>query len=467
MEVDSPTTPCDASRRADEQCPRATLQEAIRTIETFVRGENWPARIQDAWAKVQGAAIEGGAPGTRRTDDATTAITELKAQVKDIAEAVRGLTKTTQAAAPLSYASVLQRGASQPKEMPVPARRSREVTIAPGKETAVQRQRSGQEIVRDINASIECDAAIAARRLQSGDTLLTFETEDARKKWEKDPKVVQMFGIDARIRTKEYTVLAHGIRVPIVNPQDQQAAIKAIYAQNPKLQGRVTIVRVGWAHKTLKYHKKTGPLHIGLAEPEQANLLIDQGLLLGSELHDCEVFYGDCQVTQCFKCHSYGHTAKHCKNMVRCGHCAAIGHKASECPKKDDRTAQRCIACKGKHPAWARECPVRRKHAEAARQAYINRPTRFQVRTTPARAATPARVPSPTPAPAPAPEVSTNFTLSQEPPVFSGITLDSDSEMEVPRPKRRRGRPFAYETLQRAQTGSQDIRAILQPSQNE
>jgi hypothetical protein len=48
MEVDSPATPRDASRRDDEQCPRATLLEAIRTIETFVRGENWPVRIQDA-----------------------------------------------------------------------------------------------------------------------------------------------------------------------------------------------------------------------------------------------------------------------------------------------------------------------------------------------------------------------------------------------------------------------------------
>jgi hypothetical protein len=102
--------------------------------------------------------------------------------------------------------------------MPVPARRSREVTIAPGKETIAQRQRSGQEIVRDINASIECEAAIAARRLQSGDALLTFEIEEARKKWEKDPKVVQIFGTDARIRIKEYIVLAHGIRVPTVNP---------------------------------------------------------------------------------------------------------------------------------------------------------------------------------------------------------------------------------------------------------
>ena len=107
MEVDSLVTPCDASRRDDKQCLRTVLQEAIRTIETFVRGENWPVRIQDVWAKVRGAATEEGAPETRRTDDATIAITELKAQIKDIAEAVRGLIKTTWTAALLSYALVL------------------------------------------------------------------------------------------------------------------------------------------------------------------------------------------------------------------------------------------------------------------------------------------------------------------------------------------------------------------------
>jgi hypothetical protein len=140
MEVDSPATPCDASQHVDKQCTRATVQEAIQTIEIFVQGENWPIRIQDTWAKIYRAAQEETTPITRPTDNATIAITELKAQVKDIAEAVRGLTKTTRAAAPLSYAAVLQRGASQLKEIPVPARRSHKVTIAPGKETTVQRQ---------------------------------------------------------------------------------------------------------------------------------------------------------------------------------------------------------------------------------------------------------------------------------------------------------------------------------------
>ncbi len=51
--------------------------------------------------------MQGGALGTRYIDNAIIAITKLKAQVKDIIEAIQGLTKTTRVAALLLYALVL------------------------------------------------------------------------------------------------------------------------------------------------------------------------------------------------------------------------------------------------------------------------------------------------------------------------------------------------------------------------
>ena len=117
--------------------------------------------------------------------------------------------------------------------------------------------------------------------------------------------------------------------------------------------------------------------------PEQANTLIEQGLLLDSELHDCEVFWGDCQLVQCFHCQSYKHTAKHCRNAVRCGFCAAIGHASKDCANQGNPEMYRCAVCKGgkKHTSWARECPVRREQVAEAQKAYLTRPARFQVRT--------------------------------------------------------------------------------------
>lgn len=38
------------------------------------------------------------------------------------------------------------------------------------------------------------------------------------------------------------------------------------------------------------------------------------------------------QVTRCFKCHLYGHVAKHCKDETYCYRCALKGHDGKDCP---------------------------------------------------------------------------------------------------------------------------------------
>ena len=117
---------------------------------------------------------------------------------------------------------------------------------------------------------------------------------------------------------------------------------------------------------------------ISVAEPEQANRLIDAGLIWHHELHDCEPFDGSCVVTQCFKCYKFGHVARVCQNLPRCGCCAGPGHVTNDCLGKDDKSKYECVNCHGRHQSWARECPERAKHKTAAQLAYSNRPTRFQ-----------------------------------------------------------------------------------------
>ena len=215
--------------------------------------------------------------------------------------------------------------------------------------------------------------------------MVTFEDQQKRDYWAKRLETVRAFSSTARVKAREYTVLAHGIRVAAVDPAKREEAIRGIIAQNPRLQGKVEIVRLAWARKTIKLGKRIAPLHIGVSTPEQANILVEQGLLFDSELHDCELFWGDCQVVQCFHCQEYKHTAKHCRNIVRCGFCAATGHASKDCANQGNPEMYRCAVCKGgkKHTAWARECPVRRERVAEAQRAYLTRPTRFQVRTEP------------------------------------------------------------------------------------
>jgi NADPH-dependent ferric siderophore reductase len=86
---------------------------------------------------------------------------------------------------------------------------------------------------------------VAARSLPSGDTLLIFEGEEAKQKWQEDKRITKAFGENARLCTREYTVIAHRVRVAIVNVQNQDAGIASIYAQNPTLKDSVTIVWIG------------------------------------------------------------------------------------------------------------------------------------------------------------------------------------------------------------------------------
>jgi hypothetical protein len=74
----------------------------------------------------------------------------------------------------------------------------------------------------------------------------------------------------------------------------QGNAIEEIYKQNPGLRGSIEILEVAFSKKLLRSGCTTGPLVISVAEPEQANRLIDTGLVWHCELHDCEPFNGDC-----------------------------------------------------------------------------------------------------------------------------------------------------------------------------
>ena len=58
---------------------------------------------------------------------------------------------------------------------------------------------------------------VTTRRLPSGDILITFNSKEEKVKWAKDPKIVQVFSNNIKVRTREYIVIAHGIRVAIVN----------------------------------------------------------------------------------------------------------------------------------------------------------------------------------------------------------------------------------------------------------
>lgn len=62
------------------------------------------------------------------------------------------------------------------------------------------------------------------------------------------------------------------------------------------------------------------------------------------------------EVTQCYRCLKYGHSASRCSvDKEICANCATPGHKSSEC----NINLPKCVNCRGSHSALDRSCSSR------------------------------------------------------------------------------------------------------------
>ena len=358
--------------------------------------------MKDAWERVEKAGesqVEAlQSAGDERQSGATAqeianiidkrleaGLQRLENKVDDKLENIQ---KAVQTPAKLSYADVaksLRDAGAQltkppPTEVRAPGRHQREIIVAAGAETEEQKRRNGKELVEELNKRC-AGKVLAARRLGSGDILVTTKDRTARQELQKETEWIEACGEGASLRRRLYMVMVHGIRVSTIDATNKPEAIEAIYSQNTNWTD-IEILAVAWSRKTIRDRKVVAPLYVGVAEPEQANHLIDAGMCWESQLHDCEPFVGDCQVTQCFRCYKYGHTGRNCKDPAKCGYCGDQGHSTNTCLVKDNLEAHRCAACakpEARHRAWSPECPVRKNRVTAARRAYAQRPTRFEV----------------------------------------------------------------------------------------
>jgi hypothetical protein len=120
----------------------ANITEAIQTIEAFIQSANWPERARDAWKHVKEAAA-----GRASSDTCPVSkdFQELKTQVKGLTDLVKGIAR--QPAATITYADALRSkgglssngpASGGNRVQPVPARRARELVVAPGTETPIK-----------------------------------------------------------------------------------------------------------------------------------------------------------------------------------------------------------------------------------------------------------------------------------------------------------------------------------------
>jgi hypothetical protein len=296
---------------------------------------------------------------------------------------------------PPTYAAALRTGLAPPPDRDVPTRLTREILVQRSNTTEGLHP---ETLVRRVNNAKKISIlgkVIAARRLPSGDIVLTTDSVDTKRQLEAETTWLQALGEGSQLNRRKFPVLVHSVSLKDFDAKQQEQTIKRIYDSDHRLrQAKVEILRVHWPRRSLRAGRTRGALIIDTASPEQANWLVDEGLLWRSELMQCELFHGACNITQCFKCQKYGHTAKHCRSQQRCGYCAGFAHSDSECDIRGKGGTPICVACDGKHTAWNRSCPERRKQWERARLVYATRPRRFNC-STPKATIQPPRAVSP------------------------------------------------------------------------
>ncbi len=58
-------------------------------------------------------------------------------------------------------------------------------------------------------------------------------------------------------------------------------------------------MKLTWKTKTLKSGKPYKPLLIDVGAPDEANIVVEEGLLHDHEPKECEIFVSECNMTQC------------------------------------------------------------------------------------------------------------------------------------------------------------------------
>jgi hypothetical protein len=219
--------------------------------------------------------------------------------------------------------------------------------------------------------------AIAARKLPSGDVIVTFQ-DTKTKDWHTTNGgwVREAFGDTAREAKRTFAVLVKGML---------KRELKDITeAEFGKQLGLSSVDKVKFRIPTLEGVTRATAL-VTLTSQEEAKKACEEGVVWRAQMLNCEPYWAALQATQCYRCWGWGHTQRFCRKSATCPRCGTTPHgeggRAGEalCPTHENRIPLRCSNCSGKHPAWARWCPAAVKARAAAREAYFFRPRTFEL----------------------------------------------------------------------------------------
>jgi hypothetical protein len=156
-----------------------------------------------------------------------------------------------------------------------------------------------------------------------------------------------------------YGIVIHGVPTGEVNSilADKETATKELEESNNMPIVDITLLR----RKHGTTDKPTQSITLITYDANAADHCIKRGYFINCSKHRAERYAQHLQITQCYKCHEYGHRAANCKNIQRCGKCGEEGHATEDC---DPSTRLKCIHCKKEHAAWHYDCSTRQAESQ-------------------------------------------------------------------------------------------------------
>lgn len=352
-----------------------------------------------------GDALKNTEATKTTTNDSTTvcdAISEIRTSLRLMEEKIDQSTKPRSDAAAAAYAppSAQEARAKGPRNDPrAPAinRRARDITIEvtdAGEKERIDNM-TNERLVESLRAE-GASGILGVARMPNGKIRIQMESIEQKEALQARQDWTHRIAPSAAVQQRTFSVRVHGVRVSHIDTLRQREAIAYLTASNARLHPGLIIKKPARSNKVARHNKTVSTLHVEVTTPEAANRLISEGLLEDHEVKDCERSIRGCTVTQCFRCHRYGHVGRYCKNKIACGRCAE-DHATDDCMA--DRTKpQRCVVCKeDRHPAWSTNCRVRQEERIRAESKMQNRAPFYATNSVPAPARTKDTTPPPEP----------------------------------------------------------------------
>ncbi len=362
----------------DQRPGKQEVVAALRAATVFAERAIEEPKIQTVLDEVRKLAIDS----STRDHDMEEKITHIKHQAASLGSSPA-----------VSYASILGRSSNapsttagvpimppaMPKQGQTPYNKLNEIIVKLQDETANKalEGKTPSEMTALVNNFIKSTEPTrkpirAARRLGSGDICIMAANEEEAIALREHKEWMSKLSSNARAVTKTFGLLLHGVRIDAIDTKDMATAIKTVQNENVNTLN-LDIVWIGWFGTNKEGYDK-GSLIIELASPEEGNKALEEGLVIGSELHGCCIYNKQCRSKQCFVCWKYGHLSTACpkKDQSVCGKCSGEHHH-----KECTTGTLKCPVCDGRHEAWNKVCIAKKKEIARMRMARQWTPTRF------------------------------------------------------------------------------------------